>query len=577
MNHLNAFNAQISLKSKYEGNAHLIWAMGLYLNNANFSELASECLTDGPDDRKIDFIKLDLDNERLILAQGYFAEKSKADKAPANKAADLNTAAAWLLVGDLDKLPSKSKPNASLREIIKESRKAIKNGEVKQIELLYVHNLPQSVHVTSELKTVASYLRDSLPKMTDIIVISKELGLQNIEELYNIQKSAILIESTEECPALIEFEQIGTTWSAAVLSVPGSWLRDMFIKHDEKLFSANYRGFLGISKRRPINNIIKNTAEKQSDNFWVFNNGITILTFDYKKNNKTTTIKGMSIINGAQTTGSIGSVDSTIDLSGVKVLCRLIKCQDPSTVDDIILYNNTQNKIMTWDKFSKDPKQKSLVEEFKKFGHSYSLKRGFDPNSELGIEQVIQSLLALRGYYAEANGGKNKAFMSDAVFDLAFKDAQARHILFAFCISRAIDELRSALKEKKDHNIIIEQEEKQLILLRNLKFKYFLISVFGKCIDTLLGKKKDVKIISFSPDAAQKSNKSIDDLVAEALPAVKFVLAFTVATVNGKDFTEFLEEAEPLVKISSNVNASLYAVLNTMYHPGIENFKKIIN
>jgi hypothetical protein len=105
MNHLNAFKAQTELKSRYGDNAYLIWAMGLYLNNANFHELASECLTDGPDDRKIDFIKLDLDNEKLILAQGYFSEKSKADKAPSNKAADLNTAAACLIAGHLEHLP----------------------------------------------------------------------------------------------------------------------------------------------------------------------------------------------------------------------------------------------------------------------------------------------------------------------------------------------------------------------------------------------------------------------------------------------------------------------------------------
>ncbi len=324
--------------------------------------------------------------------------------------------------------------------------------------------------------------------------------------------------------------------------------------------------------------MIKNCFPPITKAFWVFNNGITILTLDYKKkDSQTTTLKGMSIINGAQTTGSIGFVDIATDLSDLKVMCRVIKCQNMNTIDDIILYNNSRNNITTWDKFSKDPKQKSLVEEFKTYGHTYLLKRGFDQTSELGIEQVIQPLLALRGHYIEANGGKNKAFMSDAVFDLAFKDAQARHILFAFCISRAIDELRSALKEKKDHNIIIEQEEKQLILLRNLKFKYFLMAIFGKCMDTLLSKKKDIKIISFSPDAAHKSNKYMDDLVADVLPAVKFVLAFTVATVNGKDFTEFLEEPEPLIKIASNVNASLYAVLNTMYHPGIENFKKMIN
>lgn len=52
-----------------EGNAHLIWALGLYLEQPDLEALASEALTDGPNDKKIDFIFLDRDTKRVVFAQ----------------------------------------------------------------------------------------------------------------------------------------------------------------------------------------------------------------------------------------------------------------------------------------------------------------------------------------------------------------------------------------------------------------------------------------------------------------------------------------------------------------------------
>ena len=67
-----AFRANASLiKSVGEGNAHLVWAMAMYLEEPDFEALASEALTDGPNDKKIDFIYLDRDAKRIVFAQGY--------------------------------------------------------------------------------------------------------------------------------------------------------------------------------------------------------------------------------------------------------------------------------------------------------------------------------------------------------------------------------------------------------------------------------------------------------------------------------------------------------------------------
>jgi hypothetical protein len=140
MAYIDAFRANGSLITLLgEGNAHLIWTLGLYLDEPDLEALASESLTDGPNDKKIDFILLDRDGKRIVFAQGFYAQ-AKRDAAPSNKASDLNTAAAWLFSGDINGVPP------AMRPTIEECRAALAEGEVESIELLYVHNLPESVN-----------------------------------------------------------------------------------------------------------------------------------------------------------------------------------------------------------------------------------------------------------------------------------------------------------------------------------------------------------------------------------------------------------------------------------------------
>jgi AIPR protein len=572
MNYINVFRANKALIEKYGvSNAYLIWVMGLYLDYPDIEELASECLTDNGDDKKIDLIKLDLDNKKIVFAQGYHSER-KVDSAPANKASDLNTASAWLISGDTNNIPS------PLKEIIQNCRQAIENGEIEQIDLLYVHNLSESVSVLKELRTAADHLTRSLPKEKGIVVFAKELGLKETEDLFSEQSSQIVIKEEIDCPAELQYEETGPDWSSGILSIPGSWLREQFLKYGDRLFSANYRGFLGISKRKKINLGIKNTAEREPQNFWAYNNGITILTIDFENNkNKTTKLTGLSIINGAQTTGSLGSLESATDLSNVKVLARVIKCSNQATIDNIIKYNNTQNRITTWDRFSNDSIQKAIVEEFRNFGRNYNLKRGFsDSMGEVGIENVAQSLIALLGNYDEANRGKNGIFDSDNLYKAAFESTKARHILFAYCLIRAIDERRFELKVKKDTGTIIALEEKQLGLLKNLRFKYFFVAVFGKCLEPLLEKKVNIKDVGFTPNSAKAENKSINDLILDLLPVVNIVLTFVSTTINGKELYEVLEEESPADRISTQVGSILYATLNASSNPAIDNFRNVL-
>jgi hypothetical protein len=571
MTHIDAFQNETDIINQFgEGNAYLLWVASMYLDFPDVIQLGSESLTDGSDDKKIDLIRLDRDSNKIVFAQGYFSSKSN-DRAPANKASDLNTAAAWLLSGNLEGIPS------PLKEIIEECRLSIENGEIEQIDLLYIHNLPESVNVSKELTTAKDHLSRGLPATKNIKVVYKELGIENIERLYTEIESSIIVKDRIPCPADIQFTESGPKWKANILTVPGDWLRTQYQTHGDYLFSANYRGFLGVSKRKKINSGIRSTAEKLPENFWVYNNGITILT-----NKLETTpqgeifLHGISIINGAQTTGSIGSLESKISLENVSVPARIIECSDHDTIEEIVKYNNTQNKITTWDKFSNSAEQRRIAKEFQDLGHHYSLKRGFSAASQIGIENVIQPSIALEGHFAESNGGKNRVFESDKMYRIAFEEKKARHILFAFTVSRAIDELRNELKQKKTSGTILPNEDVQLRLLRNLRFKYFLISVFGQSLSVMIGKVVDLSQVGLNNDYGMAANKSINDIVAELLPAVKYVLTFTASVMAG-DFSELVRQEDILTRVSAQVESMIHATNSTMMpNPVLDRLKQML-
>jgi len=350
------------------------------------------------------------------------------------------------------------------------------------------------------------------------------------------------------------------------MSVPGAWLHGLFAKYGDALFSANYRGFLGISRRRRINTGIRQSAEAKPHDFWVFNNGITLLTLGKKETKDGTNLTGISVINGAQTTGSIGSVDtSKHDLKLAKVLCRVIQCTDPETINEIVKYNNTQNEITTWDQYSNDPEQNRLSQEFETLHHQYSRKRGFRPKGEqIGIEEVAQPLLAFRGKVQDANRGKNLIFERKPLYRSAFEGKKATHILFVYALARAIDARRIELKKRSNEGTIISVEEEQLALFRNLRFKHFLIAVVSRCLETILGRKVDPETVAFKKEAARGDQNTILALAAAWSPAVEAVLSFLCTKTNAAEFSARSGEEALVDEVAKHVSAMLYAAKSNL-------------
>jgi hypothetical protein len=492
MNDFNESNCQF--KAAMEGddrfkqfgnNGLLVFALVLYTRAENPEEFAAESLTDGSDDKKVDACHIDYDEHRAVVAQGYCSETWGKSAAPANKASDLNTAISWLLAVPENEIPDRIQAKA------RELREAVLGGEVDRIDIVYAHNCYESENVMNELRAVATAAKSQLVAMGAgaVSVVVAELGLNGIEDQYRSRDRDILVEDTMEVPGTVLQEQEAEDWKAIVVTVDGAWIHDLYASHGNRLFSANLRDFLGITKRfMDINAGIKQTAASEPTNFWVYNNGITALTHEIIKEGDSVSIRGISIINGAQTTGALGECRRD-EAEQVEVLCRIVQCDKPEVVHRVVRYNNTQNVIRPSDLRSNDAIQKRLLDEFKNIGLSYVHRRSGPkaPRNAISAEPTGVALCAFHGDIQTAARNRRDIFLTDAVYERVFRsNLSAEHVYLVNALSSAFDALKLRLQKKVSQKAATDLEGKQYDVLRFSMSRHFILFLVGFVAEELL-------------------------------------------------------------------------------------------
>ena len=153
---------------------------------------------------------------------------------------------------------------------------------------------------------------------------------------------------------------------------------------------------------------------------------------------------GLSIVNGAQTTGAIGSLGEAPSDSAF-VQARFVKCTNYTTLKNIIRNNNSQNRIEVTDFRSRDPVQERLRTAFgaipgcqytggRRGGHEDVIRR---PPDLLPAETCTQALAAFHGDPEVAYHQKTEIWNSNKLYDRYFSEkTTAEHILFCYSLLR---------------------------------------------------------------------------------------------------------------------------------------------
>jgi hypothetical protein len=557
---------------QYGSNSLLLFALEMRFGIEDIHTVAADALTDGHDDKKCDLVYINIDEGSAVIAQGYFSADSSRREAPANKASDLNTAAAWLLSRELFALPDRIKPAAT------QLRHVLKNGQIKTIQFWYVHNLPESQNVANELRTVEGSASNSLRQLLEGTILLPnvsvlEVGSSQLDSWYKALTTPILVVDQFEVDLTGGYSVESDDWSAFVTTVSAKWLHEIFNLYKDDLFSANIRGYLG-SRRADanINNGIKTTASDDARHFWVYNNGLTILThsFEYDSPSNKLLVRGISIVNGAQTTGAIGSLQKPPEASAM-VPARFVQCNNQDVITRIIQFNNSQNKVEAPDFRSSDDIQKRLREEFDSIPSVTYLggrRGGYDdrmrrPANLLPSDTAGQALAAFHGDVLIAYNEKSQIWVSDSLYSRFFSNrTTAKHIVFAYSLLRAVEERKRQLSQLSSDKELTKQQAKILSFFRNRGATFLLASAISASLETISDTPVHDKF-----SLVFEGNLSPQESIKVWEPIVNISSAFSEKLMVGlegglnnadrvkraiSDFTSFMEA-------TNEVNSSIYS------------------
>ena len=476
--------ASESVLASYGNNALPLFAVGLHLGVEDFSTFATDSLTDSPNDKKADIIYINEAEGVACIAQGTTAANWGRAEASANKASDLNTAAAWLLQQPVDEIPETIRGQAKLL------RDGLRQGTITKLIFAYAHNAYESRNVERELQATRELVSGlAITEQSDVEVV--ELGLTAIESLHLTSLGSIQVKDEIHFPAAQYISETGDGWKAFVISIDGGTLFDLYDSHKNTLFSANLRDFLGSRRSiRNVNNKIRSTVESASGLFYIFNNGITIVCNKATHSNDTLIIHGISVVNGAQTTGAIHAAGRKHAINAT-VVARIIVVDDEEMIPSIVAANNTQNAIVAWDRRSNDSVQIRLGREFRVKGITYVHRRdsGRKPANSIYADQVGQMLCAFGGDLQTAIRAKAEIFEVDTTYNDVFPGTLGLGYVFGIqTLGWAYDKVKQDLKAKVASRSSTDLESRQFRLLDYPASKQFFIRVIGDLREEVSGR-----------------------------------------------------------------------------------------
>lgn len=184
----------------------------------------------------------------------------------------------------------------------------------------------------------------------------------------------------------------GTISAAAI----GAW----FNTYGNRLFSQNIR-FKGSTD---VNQGMKKVLQEEPEKFFYYNNGIKVLCRKitrkaaYGTNNKMGlfSLEGVSLVNGAQTTGTIGMffAENPEQTDKATVFIQLIDLGETGEecALQITKLSNTQNRIDSKEFAALDPQQERLRNELMFSNVFYLYKSGAlveDPERQVSLDEAI--------------------------------------------------------------------------------------------------------------------------------------------------------------------------------------------
>lgn len=415
----------------------------------DFSE-AFSCITEGGNDAGIDALYVgditDTDFSIILFQAKYVFKLDKDSNFPANSVLRVVNS-----IGTLFNPRKEIMMNDLLRPKIDEIRSLILDGYIPNIKVYFINN-------------GLTWNQEGQQHIDNANFPRSQVSFEHInhdEIVKRLQSSKPIGETvTTYGKAIIEdfaFKRV------LVGKISVNEIARLMNQHGDALLEKNIRKYLGVHKNR-VNQNIRDTllSPEKRENFYFFNNGITMLCSKFRHNrvgideNWQLQVEDLQIINGGQTSKTIQDTISdnpNIDLSKVSVLLRLyeVSDQDQNSIDlttDITIATNSQTPVDLRDLRANDSLQKKLAISIKELDYQYITKKSaVNSSSSKSIPSSVAAESILSIWKRKPHLAKYKrSELFGKYYEDIFGEVHAAQLITAVIIFRYCDSKRKNLK-----------------------------------------------------------------------------------------------------------------------------------
>lgn len=422
-------------------------------------------ITNGPNDGGIDFVYYDDEESKVVLGQCKYTENMKLND----------------IISELNKMSSTVENfkkaytgtyNKKLKTNLQNALDRLPDESAGNVEycIFTTSDINQN-DVTNKLHTENNLYSKDMVSVYGVSEINSQIK-ELIEKAKTVNEYKIEIDYPHN---VLQYETDNV--SGIMVNMSSESLVRMYDKFkDEGLFDLNIRKYI---KNKTVDEGIKETLDKERDNFWFYNNGLTIACSEYVLEGNKVKLYDFSIVNGGQTTNRIGNYKGSNN-DKFYLPCKIIsiKNDDQKLYSKIAEATNSQKPINPRDLKSNSPEMKMLQRWLGKEGVYLEIKRG-EKKKLKNIKSIkndeLGQLLLSFGYQqpGTARSGKRNIFENKPLYNKLYrvnyeKDPNKKEFVLDLI---KLSEDYSIIEADLKNGTTISDDEK--IVLSNAKYVIF--------------------------------------------------------------------------------------------------------
>ena len=422
-------------------------------------------ITNGPNDGGIDFVYYDDEESKVVLGQCKYTENMKLND----------------IISELNKMSSTVENfkkaytgtyNKKLKTNLQNALDRLPDESAGNVEycIFTTSDINQN-DVTNKLHAENNLYSKDMVSVYGVSEINSQIK-ELIEKAKTVNEYKIEIDYPHN---VLQYETDNV--SGILVNMSSESLVRMYDKFkDEGLFDLNIRKYI---KNKTVDEGIKETLDKERDNFWFYNNGLTIACSEYVLDGNKVKLYDFSIVNGGQTTNRIGNYKGSNN-DKFYLPCKIIsiKNDDQKLYSKIAEATNSQKPINPRDLKSNSPEMKMLQRWLGKEGVYLEIKRG-EKKKLKNIKSIkndeLGQLLLSFGYQqpGTARSGKRNIFENKPLYNKLYrvnyeKDPNKKEFVLDLI---KLSEDYSIIEADLKNGTTISDDEK--IVLSNAKYVIF--------------------------------------------------------------------------------------------------------